>query len=218
MEQHELTVEARAASGTSAARRLRRAGMVPAVLYGRGIDTQPLAVSAKSLRDLLHVGGQNVLVRLTVGDGGEPAMAMIKEIQRHPLNGLVLNVDFYRVSLTERITADVPVILVGEAPGVKLGGVIDQVLRQVEVECLPTDIPQSLELDVSELQLAHTLHVSDLVAPENVTIVTDAADVVVTVARAAEEEKPAAPAPEEAVEEGVAPAEAEEEAEPAAEA
>jgi len=217
MEQHELMVEMRTASGTSAARRLRRAGMVPAVLYGRGIDSQPLAVSAKSLRDLLHVGGQNVLVRLSVGDG-EPAMAMIKEIQRHSLNGLVLNVDFYKVSLTEKITADVPVILVGEAPGVKLGGVLDQVLRQVEVECLPTDIPQSLELNVSELQIGHTLHVSDLVAPENVIIVADAADVVVTVARAAEEEKPAAPAPEEAVEEGVAPAEAEEEAEPAAEA
>jgi large subunit ribosomal protein L25 len=223
MEQRELTVETRMTAGTAAARRLRRSGMVPAVLYGRGIDSQPLAVSAKSLRDLLHAGGQNVLVRLNVGDGSEPSTAMIKEIQRHPLNGLVLNVDFHKISLTETVTAQVPVVLVGEAPGLKQGGILDQVLREVEVECLPTDIPQRLTLDISELEIAHSRHVSDLVAPEGVTIATDGADVVVTIARAVEEVVAVAAPEEEAAaeeegEEGVAPTEAEEETEGAAEA
>jgi len=217
MEQQELAVEARTASGSSAARRLRRRGLVPAVLYGRGMEPVAIAISDKSLRDLLHGGGQNVLVRLRVAAAGEPAMVMLKEIQRHPVTGGVLNVDFHKVSLTEKITAQVSILLSGEAPGVKHGGVVDQVLREVEVECLPTDIPPSMSLDVSELEVGHSLHVSDLTPPEGVVITDDPTGVVVTITRVAEE-KPAVAAPEvAAAEEAAAPAEAEAEQAEAAE-
>jgi len=215
MEQRELMVETRGESGSAAARRLRRRGLVPAVLYGRGIAPVALAVNAKSLRELIHAGGQNVVVRLRIESGGDPPTVMLKEIQRDAIGGGVLNVDFQKISLTEKVTAQVPVILVGEAPGVKQGGVLDQVLREVEVESLPTDIPTSLELDISELEVAHSLHVSDLSAPASVAITSEPSDVIVTVSRIAEEAPPVAPAVE--VEEGAAPVEAEAEAEPAEE-
>lgn len=212
MGQQELAVEARTASGSSAARRLRRRGLVPAVLYGRGIEPVAIAISDKSLRELLHGGAQNVLVRLRLAGASEPAMAMLKELQRHPITGGVLNVDFHKVSLTEKIAAQVPIVLTGEAPGIKQGGVLDQVLRQVEVECLPTDIPPSISLDVSGLGIGHSLHVSDLVAPEGVVIADDPTSVVATITRVAEE-KPAVVAPEVAAAEeeaAAAPAEGEE--------
>ena len=219
MEQRELTVQVRTASGSSAARRLRRQGLVPGVVYGRGMEAVPLAVDAKSLRELVHAGGHNVLVRLNIGDGGEAPTVMLREIQRHSLTGGVLNVDFQKVSLTEKITAQVPVKLVGEAPAVRQGGVLDQVLREVEVECLPTDIPAGLELDISGLEIGHSLHVSGLAAPPGVSITNNPTDVVVTVTRGAEEVVAPAPAEEAVAEEGVAEAEAEEgeEAEAAAE-
>ena len=217
MEQSELIVEKRTASGTAAARRLRRRGLTPAILYGRGMESLPLAVDSRMLRSLMHAGGHNVLVRLKIQDGeGEPPTVMVKEIQRDAVTGMTLNVDFQRISLTEKVTAEVPVVLVGEAPGVKQGGVLDQILREVEVECLPTDIPAGFELDVSDLQVAHSLHVSDLVAPPGVEITTEPTAVVVAVTRVAEEVV-APPVAEAAVEEGAAPAEAEEAAEAAEE-
>jgi len=217
MEQSELIVEKRTASGTAAARRLRRRGLTPAILYGRGMESLPLAVDSKLLRSLMHARGHNVLVRLKIQDGeGEPPTVMVKEIQRDAVTGMTLNVDFQRISLTEKVTAEVPVVLVGEAPGVKQGGVLDQILREVEVECLPTDIPAGFELDISDLQVAHSLHVSDLVAPPGVEITTEPTAVVVAVTRVAEEVV-APPVAEAAVEEGAAPAEAEEAAEAAEE-
>jgi len=209
MEQRELAVAMRSESGSSAARRLRRRGLVPGVMYGRGIAPMPLAVDAKRLRELIHAGGYNVVVRLNIEDGGEAPTVMLKEIQRDPIGGGVLNVDFQKISLTEKVTAQVPIVLLGEAPGVKQGGVLDQVLREVEVECLPTAIPVSLELDISDLEVGHSLHVSDLALPADVVITNEPTAVIVTVSRVAEE----VPAPAPAVEEVAAPAEAEAEAE-----
>jgi len=225
MEQRELTVAMRAESGTSAARRLRRGGMAPGVVYGRGADPVPLVVDARSLRELVQAGGHNVIVRLNIENGGDDApTVMLKEIQTHPLTGVLLNVDFHRISLTEKITAQVPVVLAGEAPGVKQGGVVDQVLREIEVECLPTDIPERMELDLSSLEIGQSLHVSDLAPPASVTLTAGAAEVVVTVAvprvveevaPAVEEEVPAeeaeAEAPAEGAEKEQAPTEAAEE-------
>jgi large subunit ribosomal protein L25 len=211
MEQRELVVAVRSESGSSAARRLRRQGLVPGVMYGRGIAPMPLAVNAKSLRELIHAGGHNVVVRLNIENGSEAPTVMLKEIQRDAVGGGLLNVDFQKISLTEKVTAQVPVVLLGEAPGVKQGGVLDHVLREVEVECLPTAIPVSLEVNVSDLQVGHSLHVSDLAPPPDVVITNEPTDVIVTVSRVAEEVAAPAPAPE--VEEEAAPAEAEAEAE-----
>jgi len=213
MEQRELTVAMRSESGSSAARRLRRTGVVPAVMYGRGMAPMALAVDAKSLRELLHAGGHNVIVRLNLEGGGEAPTVMLKEIQRDAIGGGVLNVDFQRISLTEKVTAQVPVVLVGESPGVKLGGVLDHVLREVEVECLPTQIPVNLALDISSLVVGHSLHVSDLAPPAEVVIANEPSDVIVTLSRMVEEVV-AAPAAAVAAEgeEGAGEAEAEGEA------
>jgi large subunit ribosomal protein L25 len=168
-------------------------------------------VDAKAMRELLH-GGHNVVVRLSVEDGGEDSpTVMMREIQRHPLTGALLNVDFQRISLTEKVQAQVSVTLVGEAPGLKQGGVLDHVLREVEVEALPTDLSERIELDVSHLRVGESLHVSDLVAPAGVAILADATDVVVSmfVPRAVEEVAPVAAEVPEGEE---APAEAEGEA------
>ena len=194
MLQRELSVTKRSQGGSAAARRLRRQGLVPAVLYGRGADAIALAVDAKAIRELLH-GGHNVVVRLSVEGGGEePPTVMMREIQRHPLTGALLNVDFQRISLTEKVQAQVSVTLVGEAPGLKQGGLFDHVLREVEVEALPTDLPERIELDVSNLHVGESLHVSDLVAHAGVAILANATDVVVSmiVPRAAEEVAPVA--------------------------
>jgi large subunit ribosomal protein L25 len=216
MEQRELIVEKRSESGTAAARRLRRRGLTPAILYGRGMESLPLAVDSKTLRSLMHAGGHNVLLRLRIQGGeGEPPTVMIKEMQRDAVTGMTLNVDFQRISLTEKVTAQGPVVLFGEAPGVKQGGVLDQILREVEVECLPTDIPPRLELDISQLEIAHSLHVSDLVVPSGVEITTDPAAVVVTMTRVVEEV--VAPPVAEAVAEEAAAAPAEGEEAPEAE-
>ena len=211
MLQRELSVTKRSQAGSSAAGRLRRQGLVPAVLFGRGADSNALAVDAKAMRELLH-GGHNVVVRLSVEDGGEDSpTVMMREIQRHPLTGALLNVDFQRISLTEKVQAQVSVTLVGEAPGLKQGGVLDHVLREVEVEALPTDLSERIELDVSHLRVGESLHVSDLVAPAGVAILADATDVVVSmfVPRAVEEVAPVAAEVPEGEE---APAEAEGEA------
>ena len=217
MLQRELSVTKRSQAGSSAAGRLRRQGLVPAVLYGRGVDPIALAVDAKAMRELLH-GGHNVVVRLSVENGGEePPTVMMREIQRHPLTGALLNVDFQRISLTEKVQAQVSVTLVGEAPGLKQGGVLDHVLREVEVEALPTDLSEQIELDVSHLRVGESLHVSDLVAPAGVAILANATDVVVSmfVPRAVEEVAPVAAEVPEGEE---APAEAAGEAAEASEA
>ncbi|HUT74330.1 MAG TPA: 50S ribosomal protein L25 [Armatimonadota bacterium] len=216
MEQRELAVTKREQAGTSAARRLRRQGLAPAVLYGRGRAPVALAVNAKRLLEVLRAGGHNAVVRLEVENGGEePPTVMLREIQVHPLTGQVLNVDFQRISLTEKITAQVPVVVIGEAPGLKQGGVLDHVLREVEVVALPTELPNRIELDISKLEIGHALHVSDLSLPSEVTLVSEASGMVVsmTLPRAVEEVAPAAPteAPEgeEAPAAGEAPAEEE---------
>ncbi len=202
MQQRELAVTKRSEAGTSAARHLRRQGLVPATLYGRGSEPVALAVSAKRLRELMHEGGHNLILRLNIEDGaGDVPTVMLREVQVHPLSGAFLNADFQRISLSERITASVPVVLVGEAPGIKRGGLLDQVLHEVEVEALPTELPAHLELNVSELQIGQSLHASDLAAPAGARIVADPSAVIVsmTVPRVVEEAVPAvAAAPEEA--------------------
>ncbi len=153
--------------GKNAVRRLRRAGRIPAVLYGGDSGggqpvATPIAVDPKDLQRILHSGlGANSLIGLHVGDG--ESRVMIREYQLDPITHALLHADFYRVALDKRITVTVPIVLKGEARGVKQqGGLLDFVHRDIEVECLPTDIPEHVEVDVSELMLNQGIRLRDL--------------------------------------------------------
>jgi large subunit ribosomal protein L25 len=190
-----LNGEQRTDVGKSVAKKLRAAGRIPAVYYGRGETPISLVVNAKEVETLLLGGsGANVIVDLLVtGAAAADRKALIREIQRDPVQGSILHLDLQHISLTERITVEVPVELVGVPTGVKDGGgILEHLLREVEVECLPTDIPTHLEVDVSALNIGDTLHVSDIKA-ERVTILTEADRGIATVVppTVLEEAKPA---------------------------
>jgi large subunit ribosomal protein L25 len=190
-----LKGERRTGVGKGVARKLRQTGSIPAVYYGRGEDPIVLTVGLKDLQDVIErADGSNVIVDLKVdGDGAGDRKALIREIQRDPVGGNILHLDLQHISLTERIVVEVPIVLVGTAVGVKDGGgILEHLLREVEVECLPTDIPSKLEVDVSALNIGDSLHVSDLKA-ERVEILTEAERAIATVVppTVLEEAKPA---------------------------
>lgn len=175
-----LTAERRAEHGKGVARKLRAAGRIPAVLYGHDQETQALSVDAHDMFKVLHTSaGANVLVDLKV-DKAEH-LVLPREVQRNHIKGTIVHVDFLIVSRTETIQVNVEIVDIGEAPGVKQGGVVDHHLREVLVECFPQDVPEHLEADVSGLDLNDVLHVSDLVAPKGVTILTNPEETVLAV-------------------------------------
>ena len=191
-----VTVEAtpRADFGKNVARRLRRAGRLPAVIYGGGSEAISVTVEPRQLAAVLRSeGGHTSLVNVEVR-GGEKLRAMVKELQRDPVRGSLLHVDFVRVASDTRIKVKVPIHITGEPQGVKLqGGIFEFVLREVEMECLPDDIPERLTVDVTELTLGRNLRVSHLPAGANVKVLTDPNRVVAhVVAPKVEEEKAAA--------------------------
>jgi len=205
MAEQRLVASVREGSGKGVARKLRADGRVPAVLYGRGADPMAISVDARELYHLLHDGGANVLVDLEVE--GKKHLAMPREIQRDHIKGRYWHIDFLAVSRTEKITVDVPVRLVGEAAGVKLGGVLEHHLWDVQVECFPTDVPEAIEADISELEIGDSIRVSDLVVPDGAVILSNGEDSVVAVAQ-----PQARVEVEEGLAEGVEGAEAQEEA------
>lgn len=185
MEQFPIAAQRRDKQGTGAARAYRREGLIPGVLYGHGEEAVPILVPARELSAFLKHHSSVASLNID-GQSGEAGMAaLLKQVDRDPLSRAVLSVDFLRVSLTETVTVDVPLVLVGEAPGVKIeGGVLEQTLHQLSVSCLPTQIPESIEVDVSNLSSAHSLHVRDVVVPEGLTINTPEDEAVATIARA----------------------------------
>ncbi len=175
-----LTAERRSDAGKGVARKLRAAGKIPAVLYGQGLETTPLTVEARELTHLLHgSAGSNVLVDLVVD--GEEHLAIPREIQRDHIHAKFVHVDFLAVSRTQTITVNVPVHETGEAAGVKEGGVVEHHLREVQIECLPQDVPDEIVIDITHVELGEMVHVSDLVAPKGVTILTTLEDAVLSV-------------------------------------
>jgi large subunit ribosomal protein L25 len=172
-----LSISTRDVSNSRATRRLRRAGQVPGVLYGGGADALPFAVDERELRHALAAQGAVVELQLD----GEATPAVLKDAQRHPVRGETLHVDFLRVRLDVAIHAVVALELRGgeEAPGAKEGGVLEHVTREVNIEALPTDIPERLELDVSGMQINDTIILSAVVAPSGVTILDDLEETVV---------------------------------------
>ncbi len=196
MERLALAAQVRDGVGKGVARSLRRRGLVPGVVYGRGRDPLPVAVEARALSSALQThAGLNVLIDLDVtGSGADPATVMVKEIQRGVFKQDIIHADFHVISLTETIETRVRVALRGTSKGVAEGGILEHHLREVLVECMPTLIPEQLELDVTNLLVGQSLHASDLVVPGGVTLLTPPDEVILTVVapRVHEEAAPAA--------------------------
>ena len=166
-----LTAAPREREGSRANRRLRRQGFVPGVVYGGDADPVPFLVEARALRSALADAGAVIQLELD----GERTPVVLKEQQRHPVSGVTMHIDMLRVDLTEKIAASVVVELVGaeNAPGVKAGGVLEQVTREVNIEALPTEIPDVLEVDVSGAEIGDIIHLSALTPPPGVTLRDD---------------------------------------------
>jgi large subunit ribosomal protein L25 len=208
MEVGKLNVEYRGETGKSAVRRLRSAGKIPAICYGPGKEPMPLALDPSALlKSLDPVKKTNTVLTLTVTgapDGADGSLTvMLRDYQKDAIRGDVTHADFLRVDLTKPVHATVPIILVGKAEGVKLGGIMHQVIRSLEISCTPDKIPAKLEVDVSNLGMNEALHVSDLKLGEGVRPLADGGASVCSVT-APKAEKEAAPA---AAAEGAAPAE-----------
>jgi large subunit ribosomal protein L25 len=180
-------------------KKLRAGGRVPAVIYGRLAAPQNLEIGAKEFGDLLsHSVSENLLVDLSIADDARAQrLALVQEIQHHPLDGKVLHVDFHEVAENEKVTVMIPVETTGEAVGVKTGGgVLEHVLFKLKVRCLPKDLPEQITVDVSALELNKTIHIGELQVPAGVEVLGDKHIPVVSVAlpRAEEEEAAAAEA------------------------
>jgi large subunit ribosomal protein L25 len=176
----DLQAREREERGKNAARRLRASGMLPAILYGDGDgQSKPLAVPAKVVDYTLHHLGDNALYDIDLGAG--TSTARIVDVQRDPVTGRLIHVDFAPVDMQERIEVTVPLHVVGESPGSEEGGVLQQVAYEVQVESLPGDIPQELTLDVSSLGMGENLTLADVSLPEGVTLVSDPEEVAATV-------------------------------------
>lgn len=174
-----LVAERREGSGKGVARKLRAVGRVPAVVYGQGIEPASVSVDAKELYHVLHAGGANVLLDLIVD--GKPQLALARDVQRDHIRNRFIHVDFLAVSRTEKITIAIPVQVNGESVGVKAGGVLEHHLWEVQAECLPGDVPDALEADITELAVGDSLKVSDLPVPSGVTILSAEDELVLAV-------------------------------------
>jgi len=170
--QVKLKAERRTATGRSAARKLKARGVVPAIIYGAKDKPQPLQLSARDIHAMLsHASGENILVELEIDGEKSNRMALVKEIQHSPVGSNVLHVDFHAVSMDETIQADVPLEALGIANGVKnFGGLLEQSLRSLAIECLPRDLPDRITVDVSELNIGDSIHVRQIQLPSGVTL------------------------------------------------
>ncbi len=186
-----LTVEQRDSKGTRNVRRLRRQGLVPAVVYGHGADATPLSINARDLREVLDQSG---LIKLQFKGGGE-MQTILRDIQQQALHpDEILHVDFQEVRADEQVVATVPIEAFGEAAGVHTGGILNQLVHELDVKCLPAKIPETIEVDVSELEMEDTMTVAELPLGEDVEPQAEAEDIVFQVAppkisEAAEEEE-----------------------------
>jgi large subunit ribosomal protein L25 len=187
-----LAVEIRTDTGKGLARRLRQKGRVPAVLYGHGKASVSLVVDASALEHLLRTSdaGLNTLIDLEGASEVKGRVVLVKELQRHPVAGTLVHADFFEIDTKALIHVAVPIRLNGNPAGVKSGGILEHTMREIELACLPTAIPDSLEIDVSHLEVGDAVHVSDLRLPEGVETVLEESLVVAHVAVPKIEEEP----------------------------
>ncbi|MFA5116885.1 MAG: 50S ribosomal protein L25 [Candidatus Omnitrophota bacterium] len=199
MEEIILQVEPRESSGKSKNRILRRGGLIPAVIYAKGKKTESLQVPAREFMRLLHEHHiESVVLMLRMKGEGEKkrkdTACLVKEIQYGAVQGDVTHIDFHEISLTTAIKVNVGIVAKGEAVGVKQdGGVLEHLLWEIEIECLPTKIPEQIEVDVSALKIGDTIHVKDIKIPEGIKVMNSPEDIVLSVVPPTKEEVAAAP-------------------------
>lgn len=216
MEQFELNATVRKTTGNSPARELRRGGHIPAVLYGPQTESVLLSVNAKELEQIFKKGNiGSIILNLVIQNGKKVTKpAMIKELQSHPVSGDFLHIDFYEIDMQRKINVMIPVVTKGVCKGVELGGLLQIIRREIEVLCMPGDIPEAIELDITDLDVGDSVHVEEIPLGENVEIAADVNFTVLTVVspkvEAVEEEEEEALEGEEVAAEG----EADEGAEP----
>jgi len=180
-----LTAQSRKGTGKGAARTLRRQALIPAVFYGPEVDSVNLSLKYRDLEKLIKTGaGENVIIDLAI-ETGESTLshrAMLKEIQLDPVKQTILHVDLYEISMDKKIEVEVPITLTGTAKGVSdEGGILQQVSRTLEISCLPDNIPDSFELDVTDLNIGDSLHVSDLKIPQGIEVLVEGELTIATV-------------------------------------
>jgi len=185
---------------------LRRQGLIPANIYGRGVNSLSLQVDAKNLKQILTQAGGTDLISLKIGDSKKAVKVLLRDVQRNPLTDDLFHVEFYQVKMDEKIRVDVPLEFVGEAPALKHKNVaLLRVLDSIHIEALPDDLPHSIEVDVSVLEENdQSIHVKDLKLPAGVTLHTDLEEMVIKVAEAKKIVEEEAPAAEEALAEAEA--------------
>lgn len=191
-----VEVQSREQSGKNESRRMRAQGMIPGIVYGGGKDPVKITVNPKRILEILRSeSGANTLFQLSLAGSDTRRHVMIREYQVDPVKGSLMHADFVRIKMDAAIEVDVPIRLLGESTGVKLeGGILEHVTRQVRVSCLPTDIPEHIDIDVASLKINDSVRVSDLPAGAKYRILTDADQTLVVIAPPAKEEVAAAPA------------------------
>ena len=189
MQQVRLEAQKREASGKGAARGMRRAGHIPGVLYGRKNEVIPIQIDTRGFQDFLQNYGENAFINLEIADHGTENV-MVKEIQRDPVSNQLLHTDLLRISMDEPITAAATIVLVGSAPGIQEGGILEFPHRQLTLHCLPTVLPEEIEVNISELGIDDRLSVADISLPEEIEILDDPHTRIVAVVPPRVEEEP----------------------------
>jgi large subunit ribosomal protein L25 len=215
MERPVMTAEIREGVGKGKARKLRARGLIPAIFYGPRTKTIPLVINAKELAKTLQTeAGENVLIDLDIqrGSQSERKVVMVKDVQSNTLQGTTLHADFYEVAMDEMVTIEIPIHLVGKPEGTKMGGILEQVRRAIEIQCLPGDIPKGVDVDVSALKIGDSIHVQDIHV-EKGKILSDTNFTIATVVPPVVEEKKVEEVVTEAVGEAAEAKEKEEEEE-----
>jgi len=194
MQQKQMNIELRTKTGTGVSRRLRMADMVPGVVYGKGLDPVTVSIKGRDLQEAISgAGGQNNLITLIGGGSLDQNIAIVADIQRDPIKRTFKHVDLHRINPNEKLRVTVPVVLKGTAIGVKEGGLLDLAHHELHIECLPGNIPDSIIIDVTDLKIAHSIHVSEIPLPEGIVLLDQPKIPVVSVlGRIKEEETPAA--------------------------
>ena len=169
-----LTAHTRKRSGSGALNSLRREGLIPAVVYGKSQPSVNVRLNAKQVETVLHHSvSEQILVNLTIEDTGETRLAHIQDVQHNPLTGAIIHLEFHAISENERIHANIPLELVGDAAGVKAGGLLEHLVHKLEVQCLPKDLPEIIRVDVSGIEVGKALHLREIPLPEGVRASAD---------------------------------------------
>ncbi|MEW6623732.1 MAG: 50S ribosomal protein L25/general stress protein Ctc [Bacillota bacterium] len=191
METLQLDAKVRTGRGKGYMNRMRNQGSIPAVLYGQEVDSIPLLVLEKTVEKVITSAGENAFLQLKVetNNGSKEYNVLMREVQRHPVKKTLSHIDFYQVSMSEKLETTVPIILVGESIGIAEGGILQHRLRELAIRCLPADIPAAVEVDISNLKIGDSVSVADIPASEKVEYITDPSTVVAVVSSPRAEEE-----------------------------